>query len=81
VFPLRRIRVIGDVAHVTNEQVAAVTARELRGNFFTVDLAQAREAFENCPGAHGQRAQAMARDRLEVRWKSTTAGALGPTAW
>ncbi len=80
VFPLREIRVIGDVGHVTNEQVAAVTARELRGNFFTVDLAQAREAFEKLPWVRKVNVRRQWPDRLEVaveehqplaRWGST----------
>ena len=80
VFPLREIRVIGDVGHVTNEQVAAVIARELRGNFFTVDLAQAREAFEKLPWVRKVNVRRQWPDRLEVvveghqplaRWGST----------
>ncbi|HYN27420.1 MAG TPA: cell division protein FtsQ/DivIB [Burkholderiales bacterium] len=80
VFPLREIRVIGDVGHVTNEQVAAVIARELRGNFFTVDLAQAREAFEKLPWVRKVNMRRQWPDRLEVaveehqplaRWGST----------
>jgi cell division protein FtsQ len=79
-FPLREIRVIGDVGHVTNEQVAAVIARELRGNFFTVDLAQAREAFEKLPWVRKVNVRRQWPDRLEVaveeheplaRWGST----------
>ena len=49
VFPLREIRFLGDVSHVTGEQIAAVGTRELRGNFFTVDLAHAQAAFEKLP--------------------------------
>lgn len=80
VFPLREIRVIGDVDHVTNEQVAAVIARELRGNFFTVDLAQAREAFEKLPWVRNVNVRRQWPDRLEfaveehqplARWGST----------
>jgi cell division protein FtsQ len=80
VFPLREIRVIGDVGHVTNEQIAAVIARELRGNFFTVDLAQAREAFEKLPWVRKVNVRRQWPDRLEVaveehqplaRWGST----------
>jgi len=80
VFPLREIRVVGDVGHVTNEQVAAVIARELRGNFFTVDLAQAREAFEKLPWVRKVNVRRQWPDRLEVaveehqplaRWGST----------
>ncbi len=80
VFPLREIRVIGDVGHVTNDQVAAVIARELRGNFFTVDLAQAREAFEKLPWVRKVNVRRQWPDRLELaveehkplaRWGST----------
>lgn len=80
VFPLREIRVIGDVGHVTNEQVAAVIARELRGNFFTIDLAQAREALEKLPWVRKVNVRRQWPDRLEVaveehqplaRWGST----------
>lgn len=80
VFPLREIHVIGDGGHVTNEQVAAVIARELRGNFFTVDLAQAREAFEKLPWVRKVNVRRQWPDRLEVaveehrpvaRWGST----------
>ena len=80
VFPLREIGVIGDVGHVTNEQVAAVIARELRGNFFTVDLAHAREAFEKLPWVRKVNVRRQWPDRLEVaveehrplaRWGST----------
>jgi cell division protein FtsQ len=80
VFPLREIRVVGDVGHVTNEQVAAVIARELRGNFFTVDLAHAREAFEKLPWVRKVNVRRQWPDRLEVaveehqplaRWGST----------
>ena len=80
IFPLREIRVIGDVGHVTNDQVAAVIARELRGNFFTVDLAQAREAFEKLPWVRKVNVRRQWPDRLELvveehkplaRWGST----------
>ena len=80
VFPLREIRVIGDVGHVTNEQVAEVITRELRGNFFTVDLAQARAAFEKLPWVRKVNVRRQWPDRLEVaveehrplaRWGST----------
>jgi len=80
VFPLREIRVIGDVGHMTDEQLAAVIARELQGNFFTVDLAQAREAFEKLPWVRKANVRRQWPDRLEVaveehqplaRWGST----------
>ena len=80
IFPLRDIRVTGDVAHVTHEQVEAVVTRELRGNFFTVDLAQARAAFEKLPWVRKVNVRRQWPDRLEfaveehrplARWGST----------
>jgi cell division protein FtsQ len=64
IFPLRDIQLTGDVAHVTHEQVEAVVARELRGNFFTVDLAQAREAFEKLPWVRKVNVRRQWPDRL-----------------
>ena len=80
VFPLREIRFVGDVSHVTGEQIAAVVARELRGNFFTVDLVQARAAFEKLPWVRKVNVRRQWPDRLEIaveehrplaRWGST----------
>ncbi len=48
-FPVRDVRVSGAIQHVTREQVQAITQRELAGNFFTLDLARARAAFEKLP--------------------------------
>lgn len=80
IFPLRDIQLTGEVAHVTHEQVEAVVTRELRGNFFTVDLAQARAAFEKLPWVRKVNVRRQWPDRLEVaveehrplaRWGST----------
>jgi len=49
ILPLRHVRVTGDITHLTREQVEAVVSRGVRGNFFTVDLASARQAFEKLP--------------------------------
>ena len=80
IFPLRDIQLTGEVTHVTHEQVDAVVTRELHGNFFTVDLAQAREAFEKLPWVRKVNVRRQWPDRLEVsveehkplaRWGST----------
>jgi cell division protein FtsQ len=80
IFPLRDIQLTGDVAHVTHEQVEAVVTRELHGNFFTVDLAQAQVAFEKLPWVRKVNVRRQWPDRLEVaveehrplaRWGST----------
>ena len=79
-FPLREIQVTGETAHLTQEQVQAVIARELRGNFFTVDLARARAGFEKLPWVRKVNVRRYWPDRLEVamqehrplaRWGST----------
>ncbi|HEX7954823.1 MAG TPA: cell division protein FtsQ/DivIB [Burkholderiales bacterium] len=80
IFPLRDIRLTGDVEHVTREQVEAVVTGELRGNFFTVDLEQARAAFEKLPWVRTVNVRRQWPDRLEfsvqehrpvARWGST----------
>ena len=80
IFPLRDLQLTGDVAHVTHEQVEAVVTSELRGNFFTVDLTQARVAFEKLPWVRKVNVRRQWPDRLQVtveehrpfaRWGST----------
>ena len=80
IFPLRDIQLTGDVAHVTHDQVEAVVTKEIRGNFFTVDLAQVRAAFEKLPWVRKVNVRRQWPDRLEVaveehrplaRWGST----------
>jgi cell division protein FtsQ len=48
-FPLAAIRVDGEVTHNNEVTLRANVAPQLAGNFFTVDLAQARAAFESVP--------------------------------
>src|SRR5262245_14228685 len=80
IFPLREVQVTGEAAHLTQEQVQEVMARELRGNFFTVDLARIRAGFEKLPWVRTVNVRRHWPDRLEVvmeehrplaRWGST----------
>ncbi len=80
IFPLREISVTGETGHLTREQVRAVIARELNGNFFTVDLAQVRAGFEKLPWVRKVNVRRSWPDRLEIameehrplaRWGST----------
>lgn len=80
ILPLREVAVTGETAHLTREQVEAVIARELRGNFFTVDLAQLRAGFEKLPWVRNVHVRRSWPDRIEVvmeehrplaRWGST----------
>ncbi|MBI2312747.1 MAG: cell division protein FtsQ/DivIB [Betaproteobacteria bacterium] len=65
-FPLREVRIAGALAQVTREQVEIIVKRELGGNFFTVDLEQARRAFEKLPWVRQASVRRQWPDRLEV---------------
>ena len=80
IFPLREIKVTGDLKHVTREQVQFIVSRELRGNFFTIDLNQSRAAFEKLPWVRVVNVRRRWPEQLEVmleehvalaRWGST----------
>jgi cell division protein FtsQ len=49
VFAIRAIRVEGDVTRNTPGTIRAAAMPKLAGNFFTVDLEKARQAFESVP--------------------------------
>jgi cell division septal protein FtsQ len=65
-FPLREVRVSGELSHVTLEQVETIVKREVRGNFFTLDLAGARTVFEKLPWVRKVNVRRQWPDRLEV---------------
>ena len=48
-FNLREVRVEGDVAHLTREQVELIVKREVRGTVFSADLEAVRSAFAKLP--------------------------------
>lgn len=66
IFPLREVKVEGDLAHVSREQVNLIVARHLKGNFFTLDLAKTRSAFEKLPWARKVSIRRRWPDKLEV---------------
>ena len=49
VFDLREVKIGGELKHVTRGEIEGVVQRELKGNFFTLDLIVARAAFERLP--------------------------------
>jgi cell division protein FtsQ len=49
VFSIGAITVTGDVSHSNALTLRANVAPQLEGTFFTIDLAQARQAFERAP--------------------------------
>lgn len=67
VFALREVRIEDGLAHVTPEQIERVVARDLRGNFFTLDLAALRRGFEKLPWVRKADLRRRWPDRLEVR--------------
>lgn len=66
IFPLREVRVEGTLNHVTREQLKLIVGRHLQGNFFTLDLVKARDAFEKLPWARNVSLRRRWPDRLEV---------------
>lgn len=65
-FPLREVRVAQPPVHVTPGEVEAIVKHELRGNFFTLDLAAARSAFERLPWVRRAAVRRHWPGRLEV---------------
>lgn len=66
IFPLREVKVGGQLTHVTREQVKLIVAKHLRGNFFTLNLAKSRDAFEKLPWARNVSVRRRWPDKLEV---------------
>lgn len=66
IFPLREVRVEGELTHVTREQLKLIVSRHLQGNFFTLDLVKARDAFEKLPWARTVSLRRRWPDKLEV---------------
>jgi cell division protein FtsQ len=80
VFPVRQVEVTGEARHVTRAQVEAIVRNELKGTFFTLNLAHARRSFEKLPWVREVKLRRHWPDRLEVsvtehvplaRWGST----------
>ena len=66
IFPLREVNVDGQLNHVSREQVQLIVAKHLKGNFFTLDLIKARDAFEKLPWARKVSVRRRWPDKLEV---------------
>ncbi len=68
-FPLREVRVTNELAHVTPEQIETIVVREVKGNFFTLDLERARAGFEKLPWVRNVNVRRQWPDRLEVSFE------------
>ncbi|QLG89442.1 FtsQ-type POTRA domain-containing protein [Chitinibacter bivalviorum] len=65
-FPIKRIKVDGDLAHTTREQLQYVIKNELKGTFFTLNLDKTRQDFEKLPWVRRVEVRRRWPDRLEV---------------
>jgi cell division protein FtsQ len=66
IFPLREVEVTGRIPHTTRDQVHAIMAGQLKGNFFTLDLDTARAAFQKLPWVRRVSVRRKWPDRLDV---------------
>lgn len=66
VFPMRALDVRGELRHVNREQVQFIVSREMKGNFFTLNLNHTRAAFEKLPWVRNVNVRRRWPDRLEV---------------
>jgi cell division protein FtsQ len=76
VFAIRAIVVQGDVTHNNAATLRANVAPRLRGNFFTLDLQKAREAFEAVPWVRKAVVRREFPNRLRVQIEEHQAEAL-----
>ncbi len=79
VFALRAIRIDGDVARNSASTIRANAMPHLAGNFFSLDLQEAREAFESVPWVRHAVVQRIWPNRLAVRLEEHRAAALWAT--
>jgi len=66
IFPIREVKVSGEVKHVNQEQVRLIVEKHLQGNFFTLDLSKTRDAFEKLPWARNVNVRRHWPDTLSV---------------
>lgn len=76
VFALRAIRIDGDIARNSVATIRANAMPHLAGNFFSLDLRTAREAFESVPWVRHAVVQRIWPNRLAVRLEEHRAAAL-----
>ncbi len=67
IFPIREVKVIGQVNHVNEAQVRLIVDQHLKGNFFTLDLVKTRDAFEKLPWARNVSVRRRWPDTLSVQ--------------
>jgi len=65
-FDFRRIEIAGDVRHVSRAAVRAAISGHLAGNYFTIRLDRARQAFETLPWVAQASVRRIWPNRLRV---------------
>ena len=66
IFPIREVKVDGQLAHVNREQIKLIVAKHMKGNFFTLDLVKTRDAFEKLPWTRNVSVRRRWPDKLDV---------------
>jgi cell division protein FtsQ len=66
IFPIREVKVDGQLTHVNREQIRLIVAKHMKGNFFTLDLLKTRDAFEKLPWARKVSVRRRWPDKLDV---------------
>jgi cell division protein FtsQ len=66
VFPVRKIRITGQMKYVTPEQLKFIAEHELSGTFFTLDLDKTRAAFGKLPWVRDAQVRRSWPDTLEI---------------
>lgn len=66
-YPLRTIRIEGELAHVTRAQVVDALQGRLAGTFFSMDIDAVRGLFESIPWVRRAEVRRVWPDRLAVR--------------
>jgi cell division protein FtsQ len=66
VFPVRKIRIGGQLTRVTAEQLKFIAEHELTGTFFTLDIDKTRGAFGKLPWVRQVQVRRAWPDTLEI---------------
>jgi cell division protein FtsQ len=66
IFPIREVKVDGQLAHVNRAQIKLIVAKHMKGNFFTLNLEKTRDAFEKLPWARNVSVRRRWPDKLDV---------------